>query len=57
MLHKRSLLLTGGLFFVLGQFLSGCVKVEYTCVGCHTDQTLLEEIAAPINYPTSGGEG
>ena len=57
MVQKRFVLAAGGLLFILGQILSGCAKVEYTCVSCHTDQATLEEVADAVPYPTSGGEG
>jgi hypothetical protein len=49
--------LVSGLFVVLGSVTAGCVRTEYTCVSCHTDQTTLEAVADPISYPPSTGEG
>lgn len=57
MTRSRSILITGGFLFVLGHMLPGCFQPEYTCVGCHTDRTLLEEIADEVLYPTGGGDG
>jgi hypothetical protein len=53
----KNSLVTVVFLFMLGNLTSGCVKKKYTCTSCHTDQTLLEAIADPINYPPSTGEG
>jgi len=50
-------LLVGGLFVVLGSAAAGCLRTEYTCVSCHTDEETLIKVADPVTYPTSGGEG
>lgn len=57
MVQNRSFLLPVGLLLVLGHMLPGCFQPEYTCVECHTDQTLLEKIADDVIYPTAGGDG
>jgi hypothetical protein len=51
-------LMLGSLLILLSNFLTtGCVKVTYTCTGCHTDKETLIEVADSIVYPPSTGEG
>jgi hypothetical protein len=62
MMKKRPLLLgsliLGSLLIMLSNLLTtGCVKVTYTCVSCHTDKDTLIDVADAIEYPPSTGEG
>lgn len=51
-------LLRSVVLVVLGLYLSSCEFYLGTgCVGCHTDEELLKEIADPIQYPEGSGEG
>jgi len=52
-----SLILGSILIIVFNLLTTGCVKVTYTCASCHTDKDTLIEVADPVEYPTSTGEG
>ncbi len=61
-MKKRPLILgslvVGSMVVLLCNLMTtGCVKVTYTCTGCHTDMDTLIAVADPVEYPTSTGEG
>jgi len=45
------------LSIVFISLMASCVVERDTCVSCHTDKELLQEIAEPIDYPEESGEG